>query len=151
MKTHWKFRHTALLGVIVATASASALADDVRLKLAGNQEVPPVTTVAAGGGVLKINPDMTVSGGVTTTGVAATAAHIHLGKAGTNGPVAITLTKDGDNAWIVPAGAKLTDAQYQAYRSGDLYVNVHSAEHKGGEIRGQLNPPMAAPVSRPGY
>ena len=40
----------------------------------------------------------------------------------------------------MPAGAKLTEAQYKAYEAGDLYVNVHSAAHKGGEVRGQLKP-----------
>jgi hypothetical protein len=37
-----------------------------------------------------------------------------------------------------PAGAKLTDAQYAAYKAGNLYVNVHSAKNPGGEIRAQL-------------
>jgi hypothetical protein len=32
----------------------------------------------------------------------------------------------------------LTDAQYDAYKAGGLYINVHSSEHKSGEIRGQL-------------
>jgi hypothetical protein len=78
---------------------------------------------------------------VMTSGVAATMAHIHVGKAGTNGPVAVTLNKSGDNVWKVPDGTKLSEAQYQAYKAGELYVNVHSPENKGGEIRGQLNPP----------
>jgi hypothetical protein len=81
-----------------------------------------------------------VSGSVTTTGVAGTMAHIHQAAAGKNGPVIVPLTKSGDSTWSVPAGAKLTDAQYEAYKAGDLYVNVHSAENKGGEIRGQLKP-----------
>jgi hypothetical protein len=34
----------------------------------------------------------------------------------------------------------LSDAQYKALKAGDLYVNVHSDAHKGGEIRGQLKP-----------
>ncbi|HZV53833.1 MAG TPA: CHRD domain-containing protein [Rhodocyclaceae bacterium] len=155
MNTISRFGRPALLGTLAAAAlaavSISALADEVKLKLAGDQEVPPVATAASGSGTLTINSDMTVAGSVTTTGVAGTMAHIHLGKAGANGPVAVPLTKSGDNTWAVPAGAKLTEAQYQAYRAGETYVNVHSAEHKGGEIRGQLNPPMAAPMSRPGY
>jgi len=44
----------------------------------------------------------------------------------------------------VPEGTKLSEPQYQAYKAGELYVNVHSAENKGGEIRGQLTPPIAA-------
>jgi hypothetical protein len=40
----------------------------------------------------------------------------------------------------VPADAKLTDEQYESYTAGDLYINVHSAGHKDGEIRGQIKP-----------
>ena len=36
--------------------------------------------------------------------------------------------------------AKLTDEQYKDFQAGNLYVNVHSAENKNGEIRGNLSP-----------
>ena len=149
MKNNRRFRCAAVLGVM-AVAMASAWADEVRLKLSGGEEVPPVATSAAGEGVLTVNPDMTVNGGIATTGIVATMAHIHIGKAGANGPVAITLTRSGDNGWAVPAGAKFTEAQYQAYLAGDLYVNVHSAEHKGGEIRAQLKRPAMASMPKAG-
>jgi hypothetical protein len=67
-------------------------------------------------------------------------AHIHLAGPGKNGPAIITLIKSGDNVWSVPDNAKLTDDQYKSFMSGDLYVNVHSDAHKGGEIRTQLKP-----------
>jgi hypothetical protein len=108
--------------------------------LTGAQEVPPVTTQAAGTSTIVVATDHAVSGMVTTTGVTGVAAHIHLAATGQNGPVIIPLTKTGDNVWSVPAGAKLTDAQYDAYKAGNLYVNVHSAANKGGEIRAQLKP-----------
>jgi len=111
------------------------------VKLSGAAEVPPVTTSASGSGTITVKDDKTVSGSVKTSGVAGSMAHIHMGKAGANGPVIITLTKSSDgNTWSVPAGAKLTDAQYDAYKAGGLYVNVHSAANKGGEVRGQLKP-----------
>jgi len=47
---------------------------------------------------------------------------------------------DSGTTWSVPAGAKLTDAQYKSYVAGKLYVNVYSAAHKGGKIRAQLSP-----------
>ena len=50
------------------------------------------------------------------------------------------MTKTADNTWSIGAGAKFTEAQYAAFKAGDLYVNVHSAANKGGEIRGQLKP-----------
>jgi len=111
-----------------------------KVVLSGSQEVPPVTTSASGSGTITVGPDKSVSGSITTTGVAATAAHIHSGEPGKNGPVIIPLVKTADNVWSVPAGAKLTDAQHESYRAGNLYVNVHSAANKGGEIRGQLKP-----------
>ena len=37
--------------------------------------------------------------------------------------------------WSVPAGSKLTEEQMASFKAGNLYVNVHSAEHKPGEIR----------------
>ena len=52
----------------------------------------------------------------------------------------IPLTKSGDNTFTVPAGTKLTDAQMESLKSGNLYVNVHSAANPGGEIRAQLGP-----------
>jgi CHRD domain-containing protein len=111
------------------------------VKLSGSEEVPAVTTSASGSGTITVKDDKTVSGSVKTSGVAGTAAHIHMGPAGRNGPVIIPLTKSSDgNTWSVPAGAKLTDAQYDAYKAGGLYVNVHSAANKGGEVRGQLKP-----------
>jgi hypothetical protein len=111
------------------------------VKLSGAEEVPPVTTKASGSGTITVKDDKTVSGSVKTEGVVGTMAHIHMGKAGANGPVIVTLTKSSDgNTWSVPAGAKLTDAQYDAYKAGGLYVNIHSAANKGGEVRGQLKP-----------
>ena len=132
---------TAVAALITLAAySNMAFADSMAVKLGGAQEVPPVDTKATGSATIKVGTDMSVSGNVTTTGVVGTMAHIHQGAAGKNGPVIIPFTKADGGNWSLPADAKLTDAQYQAYKAGDLYINVHSAEHPGGEIRAQLKP-----------
>ena len=109
-----------------------------QITLSGSNEVPPVTTSAAGSGTVAIKPDGSVSAHIMVTGMTATAAHIHEGAAGTNGPVVVPFTKSGDNMFDAPAGAKLTEAQMASFKAGKLYVNVHSAKNPGGEVRAQL-------------
>jgi hypothetical protein len=154
MKVSGMFR-AAFSAMIVATAimlagcetmgsawdSTKTFFSGSNVTLSGEEEVPAVKTSASGSGTITVKDDKSVSGSVTTTGITASAAHIHLGPRGQNGKIIIPLTKSSDgNTWSVPAGAKLTDAQYEAYKAGNLYVNVHSAAYKGGEIRGQLKP-----------
>lgn len=76
----------------------------------------------------------------------ATAAHIHEGAAGTNGPVVANLAAPGDGdaadcltegeAGKFPTGERVADilANPESY-----YVNVHNAAYPGGAIRGQLS------------
>jgi CHRD domain len=131
----------AAFATLLAASFSLASAEDVKVTLTGDQEVPPVTTSAKGVGKIKIGADKNVSGKITTTGVQATMAHIHEGKAPKeNGPPIITLEKAADGSWVVPAGSKLTEEQYDAFKAGRLYVNIHSAEYKGGEIRAPLKP-----------
>jgi hypothetical protein len=130
---------TALL-MLAACSSIGLGGMNNGLKLSGDQEVPPVSTAAAGTSSIKIGADGSVSGSVTTTGLDGTMAHIHVAPAGKNGPVIVPLTKTGDGVWSVAPGAKLTPDQLKAFQAGDLYVNVHTAANKGGEIRAQLKP-----------
>ena len=119
--------------------SSIAAAAETTVTLAGDQEVPPVTSPGTGTGTIVVGADKSISGSVTTTGVAGTAAHVHEATAGENGPVIIPLTKDGDT-YTVPPGAKLTDAQFASFQAGNLYVNVHTAANPEGAMRGQLKP-----------
>ena len=127
------------LAVALAVGSGSVLAEAMNVKLSGDQEVPPVQTSGSGSGTITIGDDGSVSGSVTAAGFTPTAAHIHEGPAGKNGPVIVPFTKDGDK-FGPAAGAKLTPDQLKAFKAGDLYVNIHSAAHPGGEVRAQLKP-----------
>ena len=109
------------------------------VKLSGAEEVPPASTSGSGKGSFRIAEDGSISGSVTTTGVPGTMAHIHMAAKGQNGPVILPLSKTGDT-YSVPEGKKLTEAQMKAFKSRNLYVNVHSNAYKGGEVRGQLQP-----------
>jgi hypothetical protein len=137
----WLPLGAALIFAISAFGSYSSIAAaaDIKVTLAGDQEVPPVKSAGTGAGTIVIGPDKSVSGSVTTTGIAGTAAHVHEAATGKNGPVIIPLTKNGDT-YSVPAGAKLTDAQFASFQAGNLYVNVHTAANPDGEMRGQLKP-----------
>jgi len=128
------------LGLSISVASLAVSAQSMKVTLTGAQEVPPVMTSASGVGSIMVSLDGSLSGTITTTGVEGTMAHIHEGAMGQNGPVIVPFTKTADNVWSAPAGAKLTDAQLQSLKSGNLYLNVHSAVNKPGEIRAQLKP-----------
>ena len=126
--------------VLAAGYSGFALSNEVRVSLSGAQEIPPVETSASGTGTISVGADKSVSGNVTVSGMSVTVAHIHEAGAGTTGLIIIPLAKTSDTVWTVPAGTKLTDAQYESYKAGKLYFNMHSAAHKTGEIRGQIRP-----------
>ena len=130
----------AILPVAAVAQTPSPPPSGSNVVLDGKQEVPAVTTGASGSGTITVLMDRSVSGSVTTTGVAGSAAHIHLAGPGQNGPVIVPLNKTGDNVWSVPPSIRFNDLQYEAYKLGNLYVNVHSAANPGGEIRGQIMP-----------
>ena len=130
----------AAAALLLGGYAGAATTDELKIVLSGGQEIPPVTTSATGTGTIGVAPDKSVRGSVIITGVTVTAAHIHEAEAGKNGPIVIPLTQTADNIWTVPEGTKLTDAQYESYKAGKLYYNVHSAAYKGGEIRGQIKP-----------
>ena len=77
----------------------------------------------------------------------ATAAHIHEGRKGENGPVVVNLGAPADGN----AADCLTEGEAGKFNSGqtvaeilanpqDYYVNVHNQEYPGGAVRGQLAP-----------
>jgi hypothetical protein len=132
---------SALLAAAALISSVAAVrAEDVKVKLSGAEETPPVTTTASGTAKFSIGADKSVTGKVKTSGIEGIAAHIHVGAPGQAGPPVITLVKADKGEWTVPPDSKLTDEQFASFKAGNLYVNVHSAEHKPGEIRGQLKP-----------
>ena len=162
---------TATLAVLLAGATSLLWADaasmqtKVTASLTGSEQVPPVQTKGSGqfqgtiAGTKSISYRLTFSRPSSRV----TAAHIHLGKTGTNGGVIVffcggggkrscpasggTVTGTITGADVNPqpatgttAGIKRGDlaGTIQAIMNGDTYVNVHTTKYPDGEIRGQI-------------
>lgn len=132
----------AVLVALSLTGSLSAAhAEMMKMKatLSGTSEVPPNTSKGEGQAAFdydsatkKLTWNITYSG---LTGPA-TAGHVHgPAAAGANAGVAIPFAK-ADTP--ISGSATLTDAQAADLLAGRMYVNIHTAAHPGGEIRGQI-------------
>ena len=67
-----------------------------------------------------------------------TAAHVHFGAAGTDGPPVFTLRPtDNGNYKGCASGSEWTQDQIED-NPQEFYVNVHTSEYPAGAIRGQL-------------
>ena len=104
--------------------------------LAGTNEIPRVTTNATGrleGTYNKITKKFTYS--ITYSGLTPIAGHIHFGGFNENGNVIYpfpSLASPITGTWDV-------DLKYENALFGEyLYVNLHTAANRGGEIRGQV-------------
>lgn len=107
--------------------------------LRGLHEAPPVTSSAQGAGsLLTTVSSREVIASVVTNGIAGTAAAIHQGALGVNGPAVVSLTETSGGSGIWTTRATLSDAQYNALQAGNMYFNISSAAFPNGEIRGQI-------------
>jgi hypothetical protein len=119
-------------------------------KLAGNNEVPPVTTPATGTAQFQLRsifayPIYSMHYNLSTTNLKGfTVANIYLGKAGENGqPVASLSMGNGtiyDGDLKGPLAGKFVIELPRIMANGSAYVNVHTQQNPNGEIRGQIMP-----------
>ncbi|HEX2398661.1 MAG TPA: CHRD domain-containing protein, partial [Mycobacterium sp.] len=137
--------------VTVGVVSAAG-AETFKASLSGAQESPAVSGSGTGSATFTISADGTsIAYSVTYSGLtgAVVAAHIHAGSVGVSGPIILPLTPAASPmtgtltaADFKAAGGITTfDGALAAIRAGGTYVNLHTAAHPGGEIRGQLNGP----------
>lgn len=136
-------------GVWTGIGSAGWLASDAETtaltaSLAPGKEVPKPTGVSAGAGgrfaagLTKRATGGTLAWRLTFHGLTgrAIAAHVHIGKPGVAGKIAVALCgpcRSGQRG-----SAKVNARTMAKLLSGSAYVNVHTQKNPGGEIRGQV-------------
>lgn len=122
--------------------------------LFGDEEVPPVETDALGDAAFLTDGTTMEYEIVVAHIVDAIAAHIHEGEVGENGPILVTLFSADPPGVTVEETAQLVRDSFtdedvdmtmnellDLMRSGGAYVNVHTVDNPGGEIRGQIAQP----------
>jgi hypothetical protein len=141
-------------------AVGHAAGQNFNTPLSGAEEVPPADTRARGQAQFQLNRAGTeISFRLNVANIEnVTMAHIHVGAVGVNGPVVVWLYPEGPPPQLIPgrsngvlatgtfteddlvgplAGQTLADL-LNVMRSGDTYVNVHTSQFPGGEVRGQI-------------
>jgi len=157
-----------MLGLAVAGLALSGVLHNIRETLSGYEEVPAISTAGSGTFAARISKDETsvdYSLSYSDTESNVTQAHIHFGQKGVNGgisvflcsnlgngpagtqpcpaaPATISGTFDADDV-IGPAGQGIASGQFEelirAMKAGVTYVNVHTVDRPGGEIRSQID------------
>ena len=159
---------SALIFVIPAVLAAATIAvadggkTSFKADLSGYEETPSVSSTGTGSFEARLSGDeisytLTYEGleGATTN-----AAHIHLGQRGVSGGVIAFLCGGGGKPACPATAGTVTgtitaadvtgpaaqgiapgefDEVVRALRAGNVYANVHTNKHPGGEIRGQAN------------
>lgn len=132
-----------------------------RTHLTGDEEVPAVDTKAQGQAIFKLSADETelhyklIVANIEDVLM----AHIHLAPKGENGGIVVWLYPDSPPPQLIPgrfqgvlaSGVITADnlvgslagqgmgALIAAFEAGNAYVNVHTTDHGGGEVRGQID------------
>jgi hypothetical protein len=129
----------------LALAASQGESYGVSAKLKASSEVPKPSGVPAGatgkftGTYVELaNDKARITWKLTFSHLSgqAIAAHIHIGKPGKAGPVALALCGPCHNGQ--KGKGMLTHAQVAKIEAGSAYVNVHTQKNPGGEIRGQV-------------
>lgn len=133
-----------------ATASAAPARTNLFIAhLVGIQETPPNASPAQGEVIMHLNADGTVGYKLIVANIENVfMAHIHVAPRGVPGPIKQWLYPvSGPPPQLLPGRTDGILAQgtftptpelLAAIENGDAYVNVHTLQHPGGEIRGQL-------------
>ena len=140
----------ALVAVGIGTAGCAEDLEIFTATLSGGNEVPPVTTSATGTATFTLLDGGMLSYEIVLQSVSnVTAAHIHDGGAGVNGPILVGLyagpVTGGVSGVLVADTVAVADSVLTRMRNGSAYVNVHTEGNPAGEVRGQIQPSAVQP------
>jgi hypothetical protein len=126
-----------------SSAPPSTTNVNLEAKMSGKAEVPgPGVTDGAGVAELRIEGQEICYKLNATMGEMPTAAHIHTGAADASGPVLVNLMptfNKGESGFTAENCLPPSSSVPQiAENPAGFYVNIHTAEHPDGAIRGQL-------------
>lgn len=141
-------------------ADAAAMPMKMSTQLSGSQQVPAVQTPGTGqfqGTIAAGNTSISYRLTFSVLSSPVTAAHIHVGSRGTNGPIVVFFCGGGGRPSCPAGGGTVTGTitaasvvaggnikrgdlpgLIKAIMTGNTYVNVHTTKYKDGEIRGQI-------------
>lgn len=151
---------SAVSAILMLPLSAQAATSVYSFNLSSAQEVPTNLSTAAGSFQLTVDDVANTLGFVLTAfnlqGGAVTGAHIHNAPVGVNGGVVFNLINNADFTGPVTVGAFQIPNSYALVGSNKaagvtladminaepwkFYVNLHTTNLPGGEIRGQVSP-----------
>lgn len=133
----------AAVSMLALATCTADMGSDSKVKLAATlsaaSEVPPVNSTASGTASVALDKaTKTLSWVVTYRGLTgpARAAHFHgPAPATANAGVVVPITVSDSP---MQGSAQLNDSQVADLLAGRWYINVHTAAHQPGEIRGQV-------------
>jgi hypothetical protein len=127
----------ALLTLSLGTAGAQVI--NLKADLKGSNEVPPLSNAGSGQVTATFDPatkKLSWKGSLANLTAQPTMAHFHgPAEATKNAGVQVTIPNPGAS---FAGEATLTDQQVRDLLAGMWYVNIHTAAHPAGEVRGQL-------------
>ncbi len=129
----------ALFALVGGMNAGTALADIEKYSavMLGENEVGPVITDAGGVAAIIVNTETFQAAWAVEfaeLSSSQTGAHFHNAPADANGPVVFGLPVGSPIAGLW----SMTADEYALLAGGNIYINVHTENFPGGEIRGQL-------------
>ena len=138
-----KFCFLCLLSIAMLPGAAQAATINLDAVLDGGQEVPPTLSAGTGSATIILN-DLTneLSWNIIFSDLSGPAigAHFHgPAPAGINAGVQVNIGAVSGLFSPMIGASVINDSQESDLLAGLWYINIHTAEFPGGEIRGQVN------------